>query len=157
VSRAEARVFERRPRFEAPPGEAERLTGAFLRACSTGDLDGLVQLLASDAVVVSDGGGKATAALAPIRGAERVARFFQGLMRKVPLGLELRRVLDNGRPGLMAVLGGQVLHVLTLEVADGRIAACYVIRNPDKLERIRMAEDRPASRVPLTGEDDGTP
>src|SRR3954471_12502071 len=124
VSRAEARVLERRPRFEAPPGEAERLTGAFLRACSTGDLDGLVHLLAPDAVAVSDGGGKAKAALAPIRGAGPVARFFLGLMRKAPAGLELRRVRVNGRPGLMAVLDGRVTHVLSLDVADGRIAAC---------------------------------
>src|SRR3954451_5498204 len=87
VSRAEARVRERRPRFEADPGEAERLTVAFLRACSTGDLEGLVQLLADDAVVVSDGGGKAAAALVPIRGADRVARFFLGLMKKAPAGL----------------------------------------------------------------------
>src|SRR3954453_22844585 len=65
VSRAEGRVLEHRPRFEADPGEAERLTGAFPQACSTGDLDGLMQLLAPDAVVLSDGGGKATAALVP--------------------------------------------------------------------------------------------
>ena len=136
VSRAEARVLERRPRFEASLDEAERLTGAFLQACANGDLDGLVQMLAADAVLVSDGGGKATAALAPIRGADRVARFFLGVMRKAPPGLELRRVRVNGQPGLMAILGGRVVHVLTLDVADGRIAACYVMRNPDKLARV---------------------
>src|SRR3954471_6466718 len=127
VSRAEGRVLERRPRFEADPGEAERLTGAFLRACSTGDLDGLVRLLAADAVVVSDGGGKAPAALAPIRGADRVARFFLGLMKKAPADLEIRRVRVNGQPGLMGILGGEVVNVLTLDVADGRIATCFVV------------------------------
>jgi RNA polymerase sigma-70 factor (ECF subfamily) len=136
VSRAEARVRERRPRFEADPEEAERLTGAFLHACSTGDLDALVGLLAADVVAVSDGGGRATAALAPLRGARRVARFFVGLLRKAPAGLDLRRVRVNGRPGLLAVLDGQVVNVLTLDVIDGRIAACYVVRNPDKLARI---------------------
>jgi RNA polymerase sigma-70 factor (ECF subfamily) len=136
VSRAEGRVRERRPRFEADPGEAERLTGAFLRACSTGDLDGLVQLLASDAVVLSDGGGKATAALAPIRGADRVARLFLGLMKKAPAGLELRRVRVNGQPGLMAVHEGQIVNVLTLDIIDGRINACFIVRNPDKLVRV---------------------
>jgi RNA polymerase sigma-70 factor (ECF subfamily) len=136
VSRAEARVLERRPRFEASLDEAERLTGAFLQACATGDLGGLVQVLASDAVLMSDGGGKATAALAPVRGADRIARFFLGLMRKAPPGLEFRQVRVNGRPGLMAVLDGEVINVLTFDVAEGRIAACYAVRNPDKLRRI---------------------
>ncbi|MBY0395413.1 MAG: RNA polymerase sigma-70 factor, partial [Thermoleophilia bacterium] len=137
VSRAESRVRERRPRFEADPAEAERLTGAFLHACATGDLDGLVGLLAADAVSVSDGGGRAKAALAPILGADRVSRFFLGLMRKAPAGLELRRVRVNGRPGAMAVHDGQVVTVLNFDVIDGRIAACYLIRNPDKLARVR--------------------
>ena len=79
------------------------------------------------------------AALAPIRGADRIARFFLGLMKKAPPGLELRRVRVNGQPGLMAVLDGQVLNVLTLDVSDGRIAACYVIRNPEKLARAGRA------------------
>jgi RNA polymerase sigma-70 factor (ECF subfamily) len=136
VSRAEARVRERRPRFEADAAEVERLTGAFLHACSTGDLEGLVGLLAADAVSLTDGGGRATAARAPIRGADRVARFFVGLFRKAPPGLEQRRVRVNGRPGVMTLLDGQVINVLTLDVIDGRIAACYVVRNPEKLARI---------------------
>lgn len=135
VSRAEARVLERRPRFEADPDEAERLTGAFLAACSNGDLDRLVGILAPDAVTISDGGGRATAALAPVAGAERVARFFLGLMKKAPAHLEVRRVRVNGQPGAMMMLDGQVVNVLTLDVVDGRIAACYIIRNPDKLPR----------------------
>jgi RNA polymerase sigma-70 factor, ECF subfamily len=136
VSRAEAHVRAGRPRFDADPGEAERVTEAFLSACSTGDLDGLVKLLAEDAVLCSDGGGKAKAALIPIRGADRVARFFLGVMKKVPPGLELRRVLVNGQPGLMAIIPGQVLNVLTLDVVDGRIAACFLIANPDKLPQV---------------------
>jgi RNA polymerase sigma-70 factor (ECF subfamily) len=139
VSRAEARIRERRPRFEADPGEVERLTSAFLHACATGDLDGLVGLLTPDAVMVSDGGGRATAALVPIRGGDRVARFFIGISRKIPASLQLRRVLVNGRPGVMAVLDGQDFHVLTLDVVDGRIAACYIVRNPDKLARAGSA------------------
>ena len=75
VSRAEQRVFDRRPRFEADPAEAERLTDEFLQACATGELEGLVQLLAADAILYSDGGGKVAAALAPIRGADKIALF----------------------------------------------------------------------------------
>jgi RNA polymerase sigma-70 factor (ECF subfamily) len=136
VSRAEERVRERRPRFDPDPGEAERLTGAFLEACSTGDLGGLVQLLAADAVLYTDSNGKVPAATTPIRGADRIARFFVGLMQKAPADLEIRRVRVNGQPGLLATLSGQIVNVLTLEIAEGQIANCYVIRNPDKLAQV---------------------
>lgn len=135
VSRAEERVREQRPRFDPDPAAAERITEAFLRACATGDLDGLVGLMAADAVAYSDGGGKVPAALAPVRGADRVARFFLGLMKKAPPGLEFRRVRVNGQPGVMTLLGGQVVNVLTLDVVDGRVAAVFIVRNPDKLAR----------------------
>ena len=67
VSRAEGRILERRPRFEPEPAEVARFTEAFIGCLSSGDLDGLVGLLAADAVLYSDGGGKVPAALAPIR------------------------------------------------------------------------------------------
>ena len=69
-------------------------------------------------------------------GADRVARFFLGLVKKAPAGMECRRVRVNGQPGLMTLAGGQVHNVLTLDVADGQIAACYIVRNPDKLSRV---------------------
>ncbi len=143
VSRAEERVRERRPRFEAAPAEAERLAGAFLQACSTGDLDGLVSLLATDAVLYSDSGGKATAALVPIRGADRIARFFLGILKKAPTNLEVRWVRVNGQPGVMAIVDGEVIQVLTFDIVDDRIATCFVIRNPDKLARIRVSSTTP--------------
>jgi RNA polymerase sigma-70 factor (ECF subfamily) len=135
VSRAEARVLERRPRFEADPAVVGRLTDAFIEACSTGELDGLVRLLAADAVLYSDGGGKVAAALAPIRGADHIARFFVGILKKAPPGFEIRRVRVNGQPGLMAILHGQIVNLLTFDVVDGRIATCFIVRNPDKLAR----------------------
>jgi RNA polymerase sigma-70 factor (ECF subfamily) len=139
VSRAEARVHEKRPRFETDAAETERLTGAFLQACSTGDLDGLVELLAADAVLYSDGGGKAPAALAPIRSALHIARFLVGILRKSPAGMAVRWVHVNGQPGLLIEHGGQIWSVLTLDVVDGRIATCFIVRNPDKLARIDRA------------------
>jgi RNA polymerase sigma-70 factor, ECF subfamily len=138
VSRAEKRIFDRRPRFEPEPAEAERLTDAFLQACATGELAGLVQLFAADAVLYSDGGGKVAAALAPIRGADKIARFFLGILKKAPPGLEVRKVRVNGQPGLMALIDGQIYLVLTLDVVDGRIANCFVVRNPDKLGRVSI-------------------
>ena len=138
VSRAETRILEKRPRFEADPAKVERLTESFVRACSSGDLDGLVQILAEDAIFYSDGGGKVTAALAPIRGADHIARFFLGILRKSPPELEFRRVRVNGQPGLLGVLHGEIVNLLTFDVADGRIATCFAVRNPDKLARVRV-------------------
>jgi RNA polymerase sigma-70 factor (ECF subfamily) len=138
VSRAEERVRERRPRFEIDASEAERITGSFLHACGSGDVNALVQLLAADAVAYSDGGGKATAARVPIAGAERVAQFFVGIVKKVPAGLALKPVRVNGRPGVITVRDGKVTSVLTLDIRDGRIASCFVIVNPDKLARVRI-------------------
>jgi RNA polymerase sigma-70 factor, ECF subfamily len=139
VSRAEQRVFDRRPRFEPDAATAERLTDAFLRACATGELEGLVRILAADAVLYSDGGGKVAAALAPIRGADKIARFFLGIMKKAPPDIEVRRVRVNGQPGLMTLIDGQIYLVLTLDIVDGRIANCFVVRNPDKLARVSIA------------------
>jgi RNA polymerase sigma-70 factor, ECF subfamily len=138
VSRAEQRIHDQRPRFDTDPAQAQRLTGAFLQACSTGDLNGLVQILASDAVLYSDGGGKARAALAPIRGADKIARFFLGISKKLPPGAEVRSVRVNGQPGVITSVGGQLDIVLTLDVVDGRIANCFVVRNPDKLARVAI-------------------
>ena len=138
VSRAEDRIRQRRPRFEAAPAEAERLTGAFLEACASGDMHGLVDLLATDAVLYSDSGGKVPAALVPIRGADPIARLFLGILKKAPPDLEVRRVRVNGQPGLLAVIQGEVVQVVTFEIIDGRIATCFVVRNPDKLARIKL-------------------
>jgi RNA polymerase sigma-70 factor (ECF subfamily) len=139
VSRAEERIHERRPRFVARPEEAERLTTAFLRACTSGDMKGLVDLLATDAVFYSDGGGKVPAALAPIAGADRIARLFMGLLQKAPAGLELRVVRVNGQPGVVALVDGEVIQVMTFDVVDGRIATFFAVRNPDKLARVTIS------------------
>jgi len=141
VSRAEGRVRERRPRFDPDPAEAGRVTTEFLHACTTGDLDGLVRLLADDAVLYADGGGKARAALAPIRGADRVARFFLGVLKKWPAGLEIRRALVNGQPGFVARVADQYQAVLTFDVDGGRIRSCFIVSNPDKLARVQGADD----------------
>jgi RNA polymerase sigma-70 factor, ECF subfamily len=136
VHRAETAIHQRRPRFAPDPREAERMTGAFLEACTSGDLAGLLQLLSADAVVYSDGGGKVPAAIVPIRGADRVARLFLGVTRQAPAGWEARFVLVNGQPGLLVLIAGHVAQVMTMEVVAGRITTCYVIRNPEKLARI---------------------
>ncbi len=136
VSRAEARIQERRPRFQSRGEDAERLTTTFLEACTTGDMNGLLAVLATDAALYADGGGKALAALAPIHGADRVARFFLGIARKAPENVEIRAVRVNGQPGFLARHEGQVVQVLAFDIVDGRIGTIFAIRNPEKLERV---------------------
>lgn len=133
VSRAEKHITERRPRFETSPEQAEQITETFLQSCVSGDYAALTRLLANDAVTYSDGGGKALAALAPIHGPDKIARFLLGIAKKQPDGSEVRRVTVNGQPGIMAIHDGIVQYVLTLDIVEGQIANCFIIRNPDKL------------------------
>lgn len=135
VHRAEERLRARRPRFDATPRETERLASEFLRACSTGDLDGLMNLLAEDAVLVSDGGGKAIAARRPIQGARNIARFLVGVTRKAPPGFVVEAAIVNGEPGHVARVNGQPTNIHAFEIVAGRITRLFIIRNPDKLTR----------------------
>ncbi|HKP58082.1 MAG TPA: sigma-70 family RNA polymerase sigma factor [Polyangiales bacterium] len=139
AERARAQVHEGRPRFEPTQEDEQQLVHAFMQASSTGDTAGLMKILAQDAVLYSDGGGKRHAALNPVFGAERICRFFAGVIRKsnfiVPQRVELRRV--NGMPGcLMSYENGDVV-VGVLEIREQRITGIYVISNPDKLQHLR--------------------
>lgn len=136
VHRAELAIEGGRPRFTPDPGEAERVTQAFLGACTSGDVQGLLELLADDVVVYSDGGGKVPAALAPVRGADRAARFFVGVTKKQPAGAVVEHARVNGQPGIVILVAGRADTVLTLDVSHGRIVTCYAIRNPEKLARV---------------------
>ena len=135
--RARGSVAARRPRFESSPEQEERLMGSFLEACMSGDMDGLVSLLSEDVTLWSDGGGKTRAALRPIHGADKVARFFSGILRKAPPGLVVRRALVNGRPGFVGYFeDGRPQSVTTFDVAGGRIRAVRLVVNPEKLQNV---------------------
>lgn len=133
VSRAEERVLEGRTRSEPPPEDVGRITRAFLHACATGDLDGLLQILTDDVTMISDGGGKAVAALRAVAGADRVARFFVGIFRKAPANSRTELVSVNGRPGIAGYIDNRLVLAASLDIESGRVRGCYVVRNPDKL------------------------
>jgi RNA polymerase sigma-70 factor (ECF subfamily) len=133
VTRARRRVSERRPRFEVSREEHTRLLNEFLHASAAGDLDGLVGLLAEDAVLRSDGGGIVTAARNPIVGANRVARWLLGVAEKAPPGLTTTVETVNGLPGIVMRLDGALFGVGSIEVRDGRIHDIYIQVNPEKL------------------------
>jgi len=137
LRRARQHVSEARPRFKASSEERSNLLERFLRATSQGDMDGLVELLASDVVLHSDGGGKALAVPNLIFGSDKVARGILGSLEKlVPRNLLTRTVLINGQPGIVSYLNGKPYSVLTLDTSEGRIRAIYVLTNPEKLAHL---------------------
>jgi RNA polymerase sigma-70 factor, ECF subfamily len=135
--RARQSVAARRPRFESSPEQEERLMSSFLEACMSGDMEGLLALLSADATLWSDGGGKTRAALNPIHGADRIARFFSGILRKAPPGLVVRRASINGRPGFIGYFeNGRPQSFTTFDVAEGSIRAIRLVVNPEKLRNV---------------------
>ncbi|HEY0914248.1 MAG TPA: sigma-70 family RNA polymerase sigma factor [Solimonas sp.] len=146
ASRARSQVRRERPRFRPSEEESARLTQAFVMALGSGDLEGLKQVLADDAVFYSDGGGKVPAALKPVVGPERIARFLTGLVRKPKIArrlisgpLNLRLASINGMPGILLYMSGRLNQTYALDIQDGRIVAIYVTRNPEKLARLQPA------------------
>jgi RNA polymerase sigma-70 factor (ECF subfamily) len=143
--RARRHVERGRPRFDPSRREREALLKRFLDATRAGDVAGLVDLLAADAVAYADGGGKAQATLLPIYGAAKVARLWASIpARSEPYTTRIADI--NGQPGAVAIAAdGRVIGVLTLEVADGRIRSVWAVVNPDKLARLTAAAGQPAS------------
>jgi RNA polymerase sigma-70 factor (ECF subfamily) len=128
-----------KPRYAADPAHAEELATAFVAAARAGDAKRLMAMLAADAELWSDGGGKAAAALNVIHGADRITRFLVGIRTKQDPGLELVYRLVNGRPGIVGYVGPCADFALALEPGEGgRIAAVYIVRNPDKLARLAL-------------------
>jgi RNA polymerase sigma-70 factor (ECF subfamily) len=136
LRRARERVVAERPRVGVSDDERERLTRQFLATLATGDVAALVAMLARDAVLWSDGGGKTAAARNPIRGADRIARFFVGLARKAPPNFSTRFTRVNGQAGVVMYLGGRPYGVMAFDPEHGRIQAVRIVNNPDKLRAI---------------------
>jgi RNA polymerase sigma-70 factor, ECF subfamily len=130
--RARARLAERQASFEPSREQQQQLTEEFLRATAAGDVEGLLALLAEDAVSISDGGGKGLAALRPIKSRANVVRGLLGNLAKMPPD---RVWLDevNGQPAIVAAREGRAYGVLLLDVSGGRVQVVYGVVNPDKL------------------------
>jgi RNA polymerase sigma-70 factor (TIGR02957 family) len=147
--RAREHVQARRPRFDVNWNQQREVTERFLAAAAGGDIEGLVSVLADDVTLLTDGGGKAKAALRPITGAGKVARFMAGIATRPYMGIAVSAMsVDaaeiNGAPGTLISAGGHPVAVLTMAVADGRITAIQLLANPDKLSAI--ASGRTLSR-----------
>ncbi|TQN41420.1 RNA polymerase sigma-70 factor (ECF subfamily) [Blastococcus colisei] len=139
--RAREHVRARRPRFDTDRQSQREVTERFFAACASGDLAALLAVLAPDVVLVSDGGGKAKAALRPILGAEKVARFVAATATQgfsLP-GLRVEVAEVNGAPGIVAWAGEEPLLAMSLVVADGVVEQVLIVRNPDKLSGLSAA------------------
>jgi RNA polymerase sigma-70 factor (ECF subfamily) len=131
--RARQHVAARRPRTCVADRERDAVLERFLAATSTGDLQGLLDVLSPDVVLVTDGGGRKKAALRPILGRDKVLRFLAAV---TPQDARVERTSVNGAPGLTVSVAGELDAVLTLLVGDAGVTALYVVRNPDKLARL---------------------
>ncbi|MFD4714718.1 RNA polymerase sigma-70 factor [Streptomyces sp. NPDC058430] len=133
AGRARKHVDERRPRFDVDPAERRDLTERFLAAATGGDLEGLMTLLAPDARLVGDSGGKSKAPLRVIESADKVGRFLLGAAKSGGTGFTFRIVELNAGPAVLALVDGKPDSVFQVDVADGHVQCVYIVRNPDKL------------------------
>jgi RNA polymerase sigma-70 factor (ECF subfamily) len=140
ATRARTHIEAGRPRFAASREEGQRLAAAFHQAAASGNAAALAQILADDAVLYSDGGGKRAAALKPIRGAGKIVRLLEGLARKDPslLGFAMRPATINGLPGFVLRESDGSVDTLAIEHQGGRIVVIYLTRNPDKLQHVQF-------------------
>ncbi|WP_225878339.1 RNA polymerase sigma-70 factor [Spongiactinospora rosea] len=137
--RARAHVHARRPRFEASEEVGKRVTARFVAASMGGDINAVMELLAPDVTMWSDGGGKVRAALRPISGADKIARFLVSV-RDVVGRLDVRYEHVNGSPAVVMSREGVPDSVTVLDIADGRITAIWLIRNPDKIRGLPQVD-----------------
>lgn len=133
--RAREHVQARRPRFDHDEETQRAAVEQFLIATLTGDMQGLVSVIAEDAVLLSDGGGVVQAARKPIKGPDRIARFFIGLASRYMSPSHRAEIATvNGSVGLLLWDGEKLDSVIGFDVLDGKVVRVHAVRNPAKLE-----------------------
>lgn len=139
VSRARERVRAERPRFSASHHEHEELMRRFLAASRGGEIGPLLGLFAPGVAFHSDGGGKAAAVPRVLTDPALIAKFFTRVLRDhEAAGRVVRAVRFNGAPGVLIIEKGAVVSALSLDLREGKIAAIYGHRNPDKLREFAI-------------------
>ncbi|MFJ8648957.1 RNA polymerase sigma-70 factor [Streptomyces sp. NPDC093546] len=137
--RARRHVGARRPRTTASSKETRAALESFQRAIETGNPQDLLDVLAPDVVLLSDGGGLKRAALHPIVGAEKIVRFYLGGSAKIETAITWEPTEVNGSPALAVHVGGELDGVMAVRVEDARITGLYFVRNPEKLTHVTSA------------------
>ncbi|GAA5232709.1 sigma-70 family RNA polymerase sigma factor [Verticiella sediminum] len=145
AARARGHVQKSRPRYPVSAERGRQIAQAFFAASRRGDMAGLQALLAADVQVHTDGGGKRPAALVPLYGADKAARFFVSLARKglVSTAPVVRETVIDGLPGFITRELDGVLQTTALWIEQDRIQGIYIVRNPDKLRGLPNFDDPP--------------
>jgi len=141
--RARQHVDARRPREAVSPSQTRAALESLQRALQTRDLQGLLDVLAPQVVLVGDGGGVKQAALRPVIGAEKVVGMILGGVAKVEATITTEPTMVNGNPALLLRLDGEIDGIIAIRVEHARITGLYYVRNPEKLTHIE-------SETPLT-------
>jgi RNA polymerase sigma-70 factor (TIGR02957 family) len=134
--RARDHVAARRPRRQVDRAEQKEVVDRFVRALNTGDVQGLMDVLAPDVVLVADGGGQVRAARKPITGADKLVAFLSGATAKFSVSFTGTPVWLNGAPGARLDVDGEAVAAVSLTVEGGRITRIYSTVNPHKLARL---------------------
>ena len=139
VHRAKDQIRDERPRQSVTPDAHRRLMHRFASALSAGDFSAIRSMLATDAVLMGDGGGKVTSFPKPMLGGQRIAQLFYAANLRYKYGLRLQVATINGETSLLRYLNGALESVQTYVIDGDHITQIHVQRNPDKLERILQA------------------
>lgn len=136
-------IFHRAKKSIHPPSHEQKLTEKgkslteqFFRALMSGDTSRLLNLLSVDATLITDGGGKVKAAIFPIYGADRIIRFYLGILSKMPKDITHAMTTVNGDPGIILYWGNQVYSVISFQFDGDKLRNIYSVSNPDKLAHI---------------------
>ena len=111
-----------------------------VHALVSGNIGQLLTIVKSDAILYSDGGGKVNAAIHPILGADRIAKFLSGILAKLPEGYRSALTTVNEQLGIVAYVNDQPHNVMTFQMADGQIKPFYLVVNPDKLRHLEEGQ-----------------
>jgi RNA polymerase sigma-70 factor (TIGR02957 family) len=142
--RARNHVDARRPREVVDSEQRKVVMERFMAAVSTGDLQSLMDVLAPDVVLITDGGGVKQAALQPIHGADKVLRFMAGVLAQAPGQPRAETTTVNGASALRFLLDDELDTIATMRIDGGKVTGLYFVRNPHKLGRVE--EEVPLSR-----------
>lgn len=139
AQRARGQVRENKPSFEKNTTARHKLVTTFMDAVQDGDLSEIERMLAEEAILYSDGGGKVTAARKPIYGSGKIAKFLVGIQKLASEDAEWRFEFKgvNGEPGMLIWFEGRVYNVWSFHLENDKIQSIYVVLNPDKLTHLK--------------------
>lgn len=152
--RARQHIGRERPRFQPEPGVWRAATERFMSAAVGGDVTRLMEVLAPQVTLWSDGGGRIRTTRRVVHGRDRLLRLLWAAPGYLPAGLRAHLVEVNGGPAVAAYLGGDLHGIVVVDPApDGRtVHGVYSILNPDKLAAVAAALGPDPSRYPMIGQ-----